>query len=225
MIPLTATITQCLQAIRQAEQNCHRPSASVTLIAASKGRSAAMIRQVVAAGVQHVGENYLQEALSKQTELVDLPLTWHFIGPIQANKTQAIAQHFDWVHSIERYKIANRLNTQRAAQNTPLNVLLQVNIDQEPSKSGATLAQLFDLAKQVDALPHLRLRGLMALPKATQDTAQQRASFAAVQQALHDLQKTFPLMDQLSMGTSNDWPAAIANGATFVRIGTQLFTG
>ncbi|MFF7706415.1 YggS family pyridoxal phosphate-dependent enzyme [Pseudomonas sp. NPDC007930] len=197
-----------------------RGAAQVGLLAVSKTKPAAAIREVFAAGVREIGENYLQEALAKQAELADLPLSWHFIGPIQSNKTKAIAEHFDWVHSVDRLKIAQRLAEQRPAGLAPLNVCLQVNISGEASKAGCTPEQLPALAAAVAALPNLRLRGLMAIPEPTEDRAAQDAAFALVQALQQQLQ--LPL-DTLSMGMSHDLEAAIAHGATWVRIGTALF--
>jgi pyridoxal phosphate enzyme (YggS family) len=166
------------------------------------------------------GENYLQEALGKQAELTDLPLSWHFIGPIQSNKTRAIAENFAWVHSVDRLKIAQRLSEQRPADLPPLNICIQVNVSGEASKSGCTPADLPALAAAISALPRLKLRGLMAIPEPTEDRAEQDAAFATVR----DLQASLNLgLDTLSMGMSHDLESAIAQGATWVRIGTALF--
>jgi pyridoxal phosphate enzyme (YggS family) len=158
--------------------------------------------------------------LGKQLELADLPLIWHFIGPIQSNKTRAIAEHFDWVHSVDRLKIAQRLSEQRPAELPPLNICIQVNVSGEASKSGCTPADLPALAEAISALPRLKLRGLMAIPEPTEDRAEQDAAFAAVQRLQASL--NLPL-DTLSMGMSHDLESAIAQGATWVRIGTALF--
>lgn len=206
--------------IHNAAQAAGRDPASVQLLAVSKTKPAAAIREIHAAGVRDVGENYLQEALAKQEELRDLPLIWHFIGPIQSNKTKAIAEHFDWVHSVDRLKIAQRLSEQRPAGLPRLNICLQVNVSGEDSKSGCAPAELPALAKAVAALPNLRLRGLMAIPEPTEDRTAQEAAFAS----LHQLQESLDLgLDTLSMGMSHDLEAAIAQGATWVRIGTALF--
>ncbi|MAB99705.1 MAG: YggS family pyridoxal phosphate-dependent enzyme [Pseudomonadaceae bacterium] len=204
--------------IREAAQAAGRESTSIGLLAVSKTKPAAAIREAYLAGVGHVGENYLQEALEKQQELADLPLTWHFIGPIQSNKTRAIAEHFSWVHSVDRLKIAQRLSEQRPASLPPLNICLQVNVSGEASKSGCTAEQLPALAEAVQQLPNLKLRGLMAIPEPTDDQNEQRAAFAIVQ----NLQQQLGL-DTLSIGMSHDLEAAIAQGATWVRIGTALF--
>ena len=206
--------------IASAAQAAGREPASVQLLAVSKTKPASAIREIHAAGVYDFGENYLQEALTKQQALGDLPLIWHFIGPIQSNKTKAIAEHFDWVHSVDRLKIAQRLSEQRPAGLAPLNICLQVNVSGEASKSGCAPADLPALAKAVAALPNLRLRGLMAIPEPTDDRAEQEAAFAT----LHQLQESLGLgLDTLSMGMSHDLEAAIAQGATWVRIGTALF--
>ncbi|WP_409315378.1 YggS family pyridoxal phosphate-dependent enzyme [Pseudomonas putida] len=206
--------------IASAAQAVGRDPASVQLLAVSKTKPASAIREIHAAGVHDFGENYLQEALTKQQALSDLPLIWHFIGPIQSNKTKAIAEHFDWVHSVDRLKIAQRLSEQRPAGLAPLNICLQVNVSGEDSKSGCTPADLPALAKAVAALPNLRLRGLMAIPEPTEDRATQEAAFAS----LRKLQGGLGLgLDTLSMGMSHDLEAAIAQGATWVRIGTALF--
>ncbi|HGA2317956.1 TPA: YggS family pyridoxal phosphate-dependent enzyme [Pseudomonas putida] len=206
--------------IHNAAQAAGRDPASVQLLAVSKTKPAAAIREIYAAGVRDVGENYLQEALAKQEELRDLPLIWHFIGPIQSNKTKAIAEHFDWVHSVDRLKIAQRLSEQRPAGLPPLNICLQVNVSGEDSKSGCAPADLPALAKAVAALPNLRLRGLMAIPEPTDDRVTQEAAFASLRQLQEKLQLG---LDTLSMGMSHDLEAAIAQGATWVRIGTALF--
>ncbi len=206
--------------IASAAQAAGRDPASVQLLAVSKTKPASAIREIHAAGVCDFGENYLQEALTKQQALGDLPLIWHFIGPIQSNKTKAIAEHFDWVHSVDRLKIAQRLSEQRPAGLAPLNICLQVNVSGEDSKSGCGPTDLPALAKAVAALPNLRLRGLMAIPEPTDDRAAQEAAFAT----LRRLQEGLGLgLDTLSMGMSHDLEAAIAQGATWVRIGTALF--
>ena len=196
----------------------------VKLIAVSKTKPAALVRAAYEAGQQDFGENYLQEAIEKIQSLEALPLTWHFIGPIQSNKTKPIAQYFDWVHSVDRLKIASRLNEARA-ESTPLNICLQVNISHESSKSGVSLSELSDLAHQISQMPHLKLRGLMAIPAPSQDLAVQRENFSQLAKAFQILQKQIPNapLDTLSMGMSNDLEAAILEGATYVRVGTAIF--
>jgi PLP dependent protein len=206
--------------IREAAQASQRDCAAVGLLAVSKTKPAAAIRQAFAAGARDFAENYLQEALEKQAELADLPLIWHFIGPIQSNKTKPIAEHFAWVHSVDRLKIAERLSAQRPAHLPVLNICLQVNISGEASKSGCSPDELPTLAQAVTQLPNLRLRGLMTIPEPTDDPSEQRAAFAR----LRELQSSLNLsLDTLSRGMSDDLEAAVAEGATWVRIGTALF--
>ncbi|MBT2371839.1 YggS family pyridoxal phosphate-dependent enzyme [Pseudomonas fluorescens] len=206
--------------IRAAAQAVQRDENSIHLLAVSKTKPAQAVREAYAAGMRDFGENYLQEALGKQLELTDLPLSWHFIGPIQSNKTRAIAENFAWVHSVDRLKIAQRLSEQRPAGLPPLNICIQVNVSGEASKSGCTPADLPALAEAISALPRVKLRGLMAIPEPTDDRAAQDAAFATVR----DLQASLNLaLDTLSMGMSHDLESAIAQGATWVRIGTALF--
>ncbi|MCF5693424.1 YggS family pyridoxal phosphate-dependent enzyme [Pseudomonas sp. PA-1-2A] len=208
------------QRIRAAADAVQRDASSIHLLAVSKTKPAQAVREAYAAGLHDFGENYLQEALDKQADLTDLPLSWHFIGPIQSNKTRAIAEHFAWVHSVDRLKIAQRLSEQRPADLPPLNICIQVNVSGEASKSGCTPADLPALATAISALPRLKLRGLMAIPEPTEDRAEQDAAFATVR----DLQASLNLpLDTLSMGMSHDLESAIAQGATWVRIGTALF--
>ena len=206
--------------IREAAQASQRNFADIGLLAVSKTKPAEAIREAHAAGLRDFGENYLQEALEKQTQLADLTLIWHFIGPIQSNKTRPIAEHFDWVHSVDRLKIAQRLSEQRPAHLPALNICLQVNVSGEQSKSGCSPEELTALARAVVALPNLRLRGLMAIPEPTDDVAAQHAAFARLRQLRDELALN---LDTLSMGMSHDLEAAIAEGATWVRIGTALF--
>ena len=208
------------QRIRAAADAVQRDASSIHLLAVSKTKPAQAVREAYAAGLHDFGENYLQEALGKQADLTDLPLSWHFIGPIQSNKTRAIAENFAWVHSVDRLKIAQRLSEQRPADLPPLNICIQVNVSGEASKSGCTPADLPALATAISALPRLKLRGLMAIPEPTEDRAEQDAAFATVR----DLQASLNLqLDTLSMGMSHDLESAIAQGATWVRIGTALF--
>ncbi|APC22650.1 MULTISPECIES: YggS family pyridoxal phosphate-dependent enzyme [Pseudomonas] len=224
MSTIADNISQVAERIRNACQAVQRDPHSVQLLAVSKTKPAAALREAHAAGLRDFGENYLQEALGKQQELADLPLSWHFIGPIQSNKTRAIAEHFDWVHSVDRLKIAQRLSEQRPAELPPLNICIQVNVSGEASKSGCAPADLPALASAIGALPRLQLRGLMAIPEPTEDRAAQDAAFAAVQRLNNDLRDSLKLpLDTLSMGMSHDLEAAIAQGATWVRIGTALF--
>lgn len=200
-----------------------REPASVALVAVSKMHDAAAIRAAAGAGQRDFGENYLQEALDKMDRLADLALTWHFIGPVQSNKTRQIGARFQWVHSVDREKTALRLAQAREVSAAPLNVCLQVNISGEASKSGVAPEEVAALAVRVATLPGLRLRGLMALPAPTPDMAAQRAAFARVRLLLLELRARGLELDTLSMGTSADMEAAVAEGATLVRIGSAVF--
>jgi hypothetical protein len=213
--------------IAQATLAAGREAASVALIAVSKTQPANALEQAYHAGQRRFGENYVQEALDKQLALRHLPdLEWHFIGPIQSNKTRSIAENFDWVHSIDRLKVAQRLSEQRPPTLPALQVCVQVNIDDETTKSGVSLAALPELAAQVAGLPNLRLRGLMAIPAPSEDPQQQRASFNRLQIALVELSAAgIEHLDTLSMGMSTDLETAIASGATLVRVGTDIFGG
>lgn len=216
-----------LQTVRQRiDSTCRqfeRAPESVHLLAVSKTRSSDELRAMAALGLRRFGENYLQEALQKIEALADLELEWHFIGPIQSNKTRPLAEHFDWVHTVDRLKIARRLSEQRPAHLPPLNICLQVNVSAEESKSGITLADLPDLAMEVSQLPRLQLRGLMAIPAPAEGFEQQRLPFRQMRRALEQLNSEGLQLDTLSMGMSGDLEAAIAEGATIIRIGTALF--
>ncbi|WP_444943335.1 YggS family pyridoxal phosphate-dependent enzyme [Microbulbifer sp. ZKSA006] len=205
--------------------NCDRNPAEITLLAVSKTRPAEDLRSAFAAGQRHFGENYLQEALEKQDALSDLDIHWHFIGPLQSNKSRAVAERFHWMHTVDRLKIAQRLSAQRPAHIAPLNICLQVNIDGEQSKSGIAPQDLAALAAEVVRLPGLRLRGLMAIPAAREGAVEQREPFTRLAALLQGLRKQLPqqTLDTLSMGMSGDMEAAIACGATIVRIGTDIF--
>ena len=221
------TIEQRLAAVRaritQAENQYGRPSGSVSLLAVSKNHSITDIEALLACGQQRFGESYLQDALPKITALAKNSIEWHFIGPIQSNKTQAIAQHFDWVHSIEREKIARRLSEQRPADLPPLNLCIQVNISGEVNKSGVRPHEAQALAKSIQQLPGLHLRGLMTIPAAETDMEKQRRAFRKLRLLHEQLCNEGLPLDTLSMGMSGDLEAAIAEGATIVRIGTALF--
>lgn len=206
--------------ITQAAVAAGRNPQTVRLVAVSKTQTAAAIRQAYHAGQRLFGENYLQEALNKQQELTDLPdIEWHFIGPIQSNKTRPIAENFAWVHSVDRFKIAQRLSQQRLEDLPPLNICIQLNIDDEETKSGILLRDLPELVSAIKTLPRLRLRGLMAIPAASNNPEQQKAAFHQLAEA----KALFPFMDTLSMGMSGDLEVAIAEGATLVRVGTDIF--
>ncbi|MCC8988877.1 MAG: YggS family pyridoxal phosphate-dependent enzyme [Candidatus Contendobacter sp.] len=212
-----------LARIRAAEQRFQRPSGAVRLLAVSKIQPTAAMIALAAAGQCCFGENYVQEALDKIAELAALRLEWHLIGPLQANKTRTVAENFAWVHSVDRLKIAERLNAQRPADLPPLNVCLQVNIDREPAKHGLDLGAVATVAQAVAELPHLRLRGLMAIPAPAADFAAQRRPLARLRELQESLNAAGLALDTLSMGMSDDLEAAIAEGATLVRIGTALF--
>lgn len=213
--------------IQKATLQAGRAPEAVKLLAVSKTRSAGEVRQAVTAGQRAFGENYLQEALDKMAELDDLVgVDWHFIGPIQSNKTRQIASAFSWVHSIDRLKVARRLSEQRDPDLPPLNICLQVNINNEPSKSGCQPRELPELAAEIGQLPGLALRGLMAIPDPDQAESALRLSFRKLANALQELKRDFPEagpLDTLSMGMSGDLEMAVAEGATWVRVGTAIF--
>jgi hypothetical protein len=209
--------------IARAAQACGRDPAAVMLLAVSKTHPAALLEQAHAAGQRAFGENYVQEALAKMDALAGKGLEWHLIGPLQSNKTRLVAARFDWVHAIESERIARRLSEQRPAALAPLQVLVQVNVSGEASKSGVAPDAAPALAHAVAALPRLRLRGLMAIPEPTPDSALQRARFRMLRGLLERLRREGLELDTLSMGMSDDLEAAIAEGATIVRVGTAIF--
>ncbi len=210
-------------AVAQAAQAAQRGDGEVHLLAVSKTFPAQAVREAYQAGQRAFGENYVQEALDKIDALRDLPLEWHFIGPIQSNKTRVIAENFSWVHGVDRLKIAERLSAQRPVHLPPLNICLQVNVSGEDSKSGVTPSEVEALAVQAAQLPNLKLRGLMAIPAPAADPAVQRLPFAQMRALLQQLNSRGLQLDTLSMGMSHDYTAAIAEGATIVRIGTAIF--
>jgi PLP dependent protein len=226
-----SSISDNLQAVQEriatAARDARRDPREIGLLAVSKTFGADAVIEAARAGQRAFGENYLQEALDKivavHAALPDLLLEWHFIGPIQSNKTRPIAEHFDWVHSVNREKIAQRLSEQRPAHLPPLNICLQVNIDGEASKSGVTPAEAMDLAQRIASLPRLKLRGLMAIPEPFSDMAKQRAPLRQLRLLSDSLRERGIALDTLSMGMSADLVAAIAEGATIVRIGTAIF--
>lgn len=203
--------------INQATSKAARSPDEITLIAVSKTRTAEEIEQAYAAGQSNFGENYLQEALDKIQQLESLPLTWHFIGPIQSNKTGPIATHFDWVHSVDRLKIAQRLNRQRDGM-PPLNICLQVNISQDPNKAGVHPQELDALIEQVQPLEHIQLRGLMAIP-----TIDDTQAFVKLKALFDQARHKHPQLDTLSAGMSQDFANAIEHGSTMIRVGTSIF--
>ena len=210
------------QIIQSARQFGRNPE-EITLLAVSKRKPAQDIADAFACGQRDFGENYLQEAQQKMSELAELDICWHFIGAIQSNKTKPLAAGFSWVHCIDRFKIARRLSEQRPDDIPPLNLCIQVNVDDEPSKAGIELADVPDLAKEISGLPRVRLRGLMAIPAPQSDFESQRRSFALLADMLNQINQQGLNCDTLSMGMSHDMAAAIAEGATLVRIGTAIF--
>lgn len=223
-----ANLTTLTERITASARGSGRAGAAITLVAVSKTFGAEAVLALARCGQRHFGENYVQEALAKMAALQalapDLPLVWHFIGPIQSNKTRQIAEHFDWVQSVDRLKIAQRLSEQRPPDRPPLDVLLQVNISGEASKSGVLPEDLPPLVAAVAALPRLRLRGLMAIPEPGGEPERQRLPLAAMRQLFNAQRPAAPACwDTLSMGMSADLEAAIAEGATMVRVGTALF--
>ena len=209
--------------ILAAEARFGRPEGSVELLAVSKTKPASAVRDALAAGQTAFGENYVQDARDKQEALGPGDARWHFIGPLQSNKTKLVAAHFDWVHSVEREKIARRLSEQRPATLPPLNVCIQVNVSDEFSKSGLQPADVPTLAQAVTAMPNLRLRGLMCIPAPAEDFHAQRAPFRQLRELQEQLVRDGLHLDTLSMGMSADLEAAIAEGSTMVRVGTDIF--
>lgn len=220
MHELAQRLARLEETIREYEARHGRASGSVALLAVSKRHPASAIKDAWAAGQRAFGENYVQEALAKAASLASLPIEWHFIGPLQGNKTAEVATNFSWVHTIDRIRIAERLNNQRPAELPALNVLIQVNVSGEQSKHGIVADALPALAAEVAALPRIKLRGLMTLPAPSTDFGAQRAAFAVLRELARDSALD---METLSMGTSDDFEAAIAEGSTIVRLGTALF--
>jgi pyridoxal phosphate enzyme (YggS family) len=221
------TIAERLKSIQitveQSTLDAHRPSNAVKLLAVSKTKPVSDIVHAYDAGQRLFGENYVQEGVEKIQALQTLDdIEWHYIGPLQSNKTRLVAEHFTWVHALDRLKIAQRLNSQISTDKT-LNVCIQVNIDDDENKAGISADQLNDFAKAISELPNLSLRGLMTIPKANQSQAQQTASFAQMSLLFDDLKKQYSSIDTLSMGMSGDIQNAINNGSTMVRVGTAIF--
>ena len=224
------TIAQRLQDItisilhsqKNFEQNSQCTN-KVLLLAVSKAQPANAIREAFLAGQKSFGENYVQEALTKQQALKDLNIDWHFIGPIQSNKAVSIAENFNWVHGVDRLKIAERLNAAHPSSLAPINICIQLNVSNEASKSGVTQQELLPLALAIQQLPNLKLRGLMAIPAPTADLARQHAQFSLVKGYYDDLNHKGLGLDTLSMGMSNDYLVAIAEGANIVRVGSAIF--
>ena len=213
--------------IAEIAKKCERDPNTIQLIAVSKTKPVEQVIQAINAGQLAFGENYVQEGVEKiqyfEKNMPNNDLIWHFIGPLQSNKSKLVAEHFDWMHTIDRLKIAQRLNDKRPKDMAKLNVLIQVNISQEASKSGVKPEEVADLVKQIVILPNLNLRGLMAIPEIENDYDKQLNVFTKMQQLLQSLQKDYPFMDTLSMGMSGDMQAAIVAGSTMVRIGTAIF--
>ena len=213
--------------IRTIALDCDRDPNSVELIAVSKTKPVTLIAQAIDAGQLSFGENYVQEGVEKiayfKKNMPDIPIAWHFIGPLQSNKTKLVAENFDWMHTIDRFKIAQRLDAQRPANMNKLNVLIQVNISNEESKSGIHADEVANLVKQIMTLPNLRLRGLMAIPEIENNFTKQLEVFKQMTQLLASLKTDYPLLDTLSMGMSGDMKAAIIAGSTMIRIGSAIF--
>jgi pyridoxal phosphate enzyme (YggS family) len=224
---IMTTIAANLQAVRarieHASTNAGRIPSSITVIAVSKTWPAECMEEAYQCGQRAFGENYLQEALAKMSRLAHLPLEWHFIGPIQSNKTRLLAEHFDWVHSVDRPKIAQRLNDARPGDAPRLNVCIEVNVSGEQTKHGVEPRGTMELARYIAALPRLKLRGLMTVPEPTADLSLQRKRYATLRGLLESLAAAGMPVDTLSMGMSDDMEAAIAEGATMVRVGTAIF--
>lgn len=223
MTSIAENFTQLSAQLRRLEQQYERPGESVKLLAVSKRHSVESIQAAFDAGIRDFGENYVQEALDKIRQLSSLNVNWHFIGPVQANKTRPIAESFAWVHSVDRLKIAQRLNDQRDPASAKLNICVQVKLSDEASKSGVELDAAEALCDAVEGMPNLQLRGLMAIPKAAAESTAQRRIFRLLAQEFTRLQPRYERFDTLSMGMSNDFEAAIAEGSTLIRIGTALF--
>ncbi|WP_318482121.1 YggS family pyridoxal phosphate-dependent enzyme [Photobacterium leiognathi] len=227
MTSIKQNIAEVIHQITLATEKCGRAADSVQLLAVSKTKPVEAIEEAIAAGQYAFGENYVQEGVDKvnhfSTHSAKNLLVWHFIGPIQSNKTRLVAERFDWVHSIDRVKTAKRLSDQRPANMAPLQVLLQVNSNDEETKSGVSLAELPALATEIAAMPNIELRGLMSIPQPATDFDSQFATFKTLSDALEQLKTIYPQVDTLSMGMSDDMEAAIAAGSTIVRIGTAIF--
>jgi len=223
MTAILSNLQATREAVAKATIDAHRAVSDVHLLAVSKTFPAEAVREAYQGGQRAFGENYLQEALDKMALLNDLPLEWHFIGPIQSNKTRPIAEHFAWVHGVDRLKVAQRLSEQRPANLPLLNICLQVNVSGEESKSGVAMNEAAPLAQEISRLPHLKLRGLMSIPAPASGETEQRVAFTKLRVLLQELNQQGLSLDTLSMGMSHDFPAAIKEGATIVRIGTAIF--
>lgn len=224
MSQISKNIELIKQRITQAATEAKHDLEQIHLLAVSKTKPVEAIEEAYQAGIINVGENYLQEALQKQSQLTALPLVWHFIGPIQSNKTKDIAENFTWVHTVDRLKIAERLSHQRPNHLPELQICIQVNISNESTKSGCKPDEILALVSAIEALPNIKLRGLMAIPEPTEDTSLQREVFAKLRQLKDTINERLSLsLDTLSMGMSHDLESAIIEGATWVRIGSAIF--
>jgi len=228
MTNIIKRITNVQQKIAYAAQQTQRNSEQIQLLAVSKTKPVSLIKQAYQSGLRHFGENYVQESIEKIKQVKEDsdfsdPIYWYFIGPLQSNKTRLVAENFDWVQSVDRFKIAQRLNDQRPAILPELNICLQVNISEEENKSGTTLSQVIELASQVQQFPRLKLRGIMAIPEKTKNNERLEKQFQALHNIYLTLQKQYPEIDTLSMGMSGDLESAIRCGSTMVRIGTDIF--
>lgn len=228
MTDISKQILKVQQKIAHAAQLVQRNTDQIQLLAVSKTKPVSLIKQAYQSGLRHFGENYVQESIEKiqqikeDTDFND-DISWYFIGPLQSNKTRPVAENFDWVQSVDRFKIAQRLNDQRPSELSDLNICIQVNISGEDSKSGTTLSQVIELASQVSDLPRLKLRGIMAIPEKTNDIERLEKQFQTLHNIYQTIQKQYPQVDTLSMGMSGDLESAIRCGSTMVRIGTDIF--
>ncbi len=220
---IAENLTRIRSEIRTLEARYGRKQNSVELLAVSKTKPISAIEAAIAAGQRHFGENYCQEGVEKITSLANLELIWHFIGPIQSNKTSLIAEHFDWVHTVDRTKIARRLNDARPDSKAPLNICVQINISGENSKSGLHIKQVPEFIEAISDFDRLKVRGLMALPAPAKELQAQRQPFKEIYQSFEQLNNADLKLDTLSLGTTQDREAAIAEGSTILRIGTALF--
>lgn len=223
MIKVTENLGKIQNFLAAATRAAGRPDGSVQLLAVSKGQPLPRVRELAAAGQRQFGENFVKEGVEKIRKLDRTDLVWHFIGRLQSNKTREVAEHFQWVHTVDRLKIARRLSDQRSEDAGPLQICLQVNIDNEGSKSGVLADDVADLAEAVRKLPRLQLRGLMCIPRARSDATDQREPFRRLRKLQEELNAAGMALDTLSMGMTSDYVAAIQEGATLVRIGTALF--
>ncbi|MCK3654784.1 YggS family pyridoxal phosphate enzyme [Pasteurellaceae bacterium Macca] len=221
---IAQNLTNILEQIQQLSQEAQRPEGAVSLLAVSKTKPISAIEEAIRAGQKAFGENYVQEGVEKVQHFANVQdLEWHFIGLLQSNKTRLVAEHFHWVQTLDRVKIAQRLNEQRPLSKGKLNVLIQINISDEASKSGISPTDMLPFAREIQQFPNLKLRGLMAIPKPESTPEAQKIALAQMQQLFLQLQEQFEGIDTLSMGMSDDMPTAIACGSTMVRIGTAIF--